>query len=109
MRKYWADKWVKALRSGDYKQGKTHLRYGDCYDVLGVLCDLWGKDSGVDWDDIEGSLIYEFLEETEFIPSGIIRDFDICTSNEEILSNMNDSGKSFEELADYIEENYENL
>lgn len=36
-------KWVEALRSGKYKQGKKSLRSreGDKYCCLGVLCDLY--------------------------------------------------------------------
>lgn len=33
-------RWVAALRSGEYKQGKCALRRGDRYCCLGVLCDL---------------------------------------------------------------------
>ena len=33
-------KWVAALRSGKYKQGKEVLRDGDRYCCLGVLCEV---------------------------------------------------------------------
>ncbi len=33
-------KWIEALRSGKYKQGKGVLRYGDEFCCLGVLCDV---------------------------------------------------------------------
>lgn len=37
-------RWVKALRSGKYKQGKNYLRRqtpeGDRYCCLGVLCEI---------------------------------------------------------------------
>ena len=37
-------KWVTALRSGKYKQGRWHLRdEGGGYCCLGVLCDLYSK------------------------------------------------------------------
>ena len=47
-------RWVKALRSGKYKQGFKALRINDTYCVLGVLCDLYGQDKGLKWVDISG-------------------------------------------------------
>lgn len=48
MNKKIADKWVKALRSGKYKQGQYMLEYVDNkstkYCCLGVLCDLYQKE-----------------------------------------------------------------
>lgn len=35
-------KWIAALRSGAYKQGKGRLRRGDSYCCLGVLCEVAG-------------------------------------------------------------------
>ena len=32
--------WVKALRSGEYKQGGGALHRGDHFCCLGVLCDI---------------------------------------------------------------------
>ena len=39
-----AKKWVAALRSGEYEQGRFNLRYGDTFCCLGVACDLFLKD-----------------------------------------------------------------
>jgi hypothetical protein len=43
------DKWVAALRSGEYKQGKRKLRNKDKFCCLGVLCDVYSKEKGVEW------------------------------------------------------------
>ena len=45
MKKEIADKWVEALRSGKYKQGKSALKKDDSFCCLGVLCDIIGKGS----------------------------------------------------------------
>jgi hypothetical protein len=37
-------RWVAALRSGEYKQGKGALRLNNKFCCLGVLCDLYGDD-----------------------------------------------------------------
>jgi hypothetical protein len=39
-------KWVAALRSGEYLQAYSKLRSGARYCCLGVLCDLYAKDTG---------------------------------------------------------------
>jgi len=50
MNKEWKDKWVAALRSGEYTQGYNYLKLTNtdkvksCFCVLGVLCDLWLKE-----------------------------------------------------------------
>ena len=49
--------WIDALNSGEYKQGKAHLkrlRLGDTvptYCCMGVLMDLAAKDGGAQWVD----------------------------------------------------------
>lgn len=37
-------KWLEALRSGEYKQGREYLRRGNYYCCLGVLCDIAVKE-----------------------------------------------------------------
>lgn len=48
MKKDIAKKWVKALRSGKYKQGKhalkTETKHGTQHCCLGVLCELYQQD-----------------------------------------------------------------
>ena len=39
-------KWIAALRSGEYKQGRSYLRDGAEYCCLGVLCDVYRKETG---------------------------------------------------------------
>lgn len=53
------EKWVQALRSGEYKQTYNVLHIKDCFDVLGVLCDLYVKEKKLEW--IEGEKdVYAF-------------------------------------------------
>lgn len=39
-------KWVQALESGEYEQGRSYLRHGNNFCCLGVACDLYLKDGG---------------------------------------------------------------
>ena len=43
------EKWVAALRSGEYKQSKKQLCSDNGFCCLGVLCDLYLKENGLDW------------------------------------------------------------
>jgi len=42
-------KWVAALRSGEYEQTGGMLRSNNGYCCLGVLCDLYAKETGMKW------------------------------------------------------------
>lgn len=103
MNKYWKDQWVKALRSGEYKQGQHRLCRevdSECqYCVLGVLCDIsyngyWEKFQDV-WrvGGRSGFPVEELLEEVGLTPN-----------DASFLAGRNDSGLDFRMLANYIEE-----
>jgi len=114
-----AEKWVAALRSGKYKQGRRQLRSGDSYCCLGVLCDLAVKEGVI---KCERSLTFDAVlygDELEkaYLPcqvitwSGMKNAFGRLNKvylNED-LANMNDRGCSFEEIADAIERHYNEL
>ena len=90
-------KWVAALRSGKYKQGRGALRKGDTFCCLGVACDLIDKDG---WEDGTFGMGWNGTgcEST---------DLPFINSDEAIsLSELNDKERlSFKEIADYIEHN----
>lgn len=107
--------WVAALRSGDYKQGK-HTMYNQeykrfcCLGVLEHVCMGGRVETSFDPSD-------EFLRHAPYVnaylalPTGKFYDeYNIClreTGIEQRLINMNDSGMSFADIADYIEQNVE--
>lgn len=95
-------KWIEALRSGKYKQGRGALRNGDTFCCLGVLCDISGV---AKWDvtRYDGEL---------YMPPKSVREWagldgypvylDGPTGDD--VSHLNDQmGLSFEEIADLIE------
>lgn len=95
-------KWLEALRSGKYKQGRGRLRQGDEFCCLGVLCDISGLGEWIGEVETKG---YSFKEDIRYgtLPRHMVPELSCKTSNS--LTGMNDSGKSFAEIADYIEEN----
>lgn len=106
-------KWLEALRSGKYAQGRKYLRRinddGDRFCCLGVLCDIikpsgWGNTAMI-YGSSEKIIAYtagdmsaqgvpptSFLDEIG-LDSGIARD----------LARMNDRGDDFEVIAKAIE------
>ena len=101
-------KWLAALRSGEYKQikDKLHTTSGHC--CLGVLTevvegkDCWSTDSfgRIALNGETSSLTFGTREKAEF-PTHIDG-----KSVSNTLITMNDSGgKSFAEIADWVEEN----
>lgn len=96
--------WIAALRSGDYKQGCKALCVEDdhgqrSYCCLGVLADLvdstWNKQR--DEEDVV-TWLSRGEHHDQFLPGDMVDD-DV----QALLSELNDFGSTFEEIADRIE------
>lgn len=86
-------KWIAALRSGEWKQCRERLTDGEGYCCLGVLHKiLTGEEPPWLWGD-KGQGI-EKPKQINLKPLSIKH-----------LSDRNDEGQSFSEIADYIEAN----
>ena len=105
-------KWVSALRSGDYKQTQHRLRKEDGFCCLGVLCDLYIKDNNVEWE-IDEDNIYRYEKHFTVLPPSVVEWVGVEDSNPYVigvtgglctLAELNDSGSTFEGIADVIEE-----
>lgn len=113
-------KWLDALRSGEYNQtaGALHNKNGFC--CLGVLCDIVKDDLNLEWDFEEQKVldaysidsnvshlpivVAEYVELYSVSPLcktsyyGDIKYIDIAV--------INDRGASFSEIANIIEEQF---
>ena len=102
-------KWLDALRSGGYKQGRLCLRRGDEFCCLGVLCDISGLGKWLGPND-DGEDHYEVGSEYEWAyPPKAVRDvagldYENPLVGVRTLGDINDEGATFEEIADLIEE-----
>jgi len=102
-------KWVDALRSGEYQQGQNYLRTDNGFCCLGVLCDLYGKENNVEWNLANNGHNYEFQDNGSILPlsvmvwSGIEGQNPDIDNGTETLSGLNDNGYTFIEIADVIE------
>lgn len=136
MNKDIAIKWTEALRSGKYKQGRGLLKQIDKkgqfkHCCLGVLCELYNKDRKKKKkkalyvkDDIlscplTGKVVegFSFDGDDQLLPY-IVREWaGLDSSNGEVfiggkffdLAELNDSGKKFSTIANFIEKNVEIL
>ncbi len=117
MKKNIATKWVKALRSGEYKQGygKLHHPKTNDYCCLGVLCKIYEKD----FERMDST-----LRNSEYLPLALIEDFNIADGicgrvngitkggitigkkQYDSLIGANDNHESFANIANWIEKNY---
>src|SRR5687768_4898762 len=98
MDQYWKQKWVKALRSGKYQQGrgylkqKNHLTNQFEYCCLGVLCDLYDSKRWKEFD-CKPSLYddyFQYENESASIPQEIASKINLTKSVENNLMGMND-------------------
>lgn len=106
-------RWLEALRSGDYEQGKNCLRdANNNFCCLGVLNDLYIQDTGNGgWEMLVNGKSYSSYESSAY-PHPLVLEwagiYDPYIGDEEgtvfDLSIVNDQGASFEQIADMIEE-----
>ena len=100
--------WVKELRSGEYNQIQRSLHTDDGFCGLGVLCDIAIDD---DWVFVkrDGNWLPSHWKMQGFsaaLPDKLREDLKITDIQQWNLIAMNDNeGKSFNEVADWIEEN----
>lgn len=99
------DKWVAALRSGDFKQGRDQLYNSltNTYCCLGVLAEInnqlkCGLFKAKDYHI--GNPISLFRQEAS-------ASYYLDEGDQDSLMEMNDSGTDFKAIADWIENNIE--
>lgn len=122
MKKEIKDLWVTALRSGKYQQGKDYLRSSDnTFCCLGVLCDILEPEA---WKRIDHDEDSEYCHHgaNNILPAIIELKANMNTNNGMIiiedpatdkqlmyLTNLNDSGMTFHQIADIIDRYWERL
>lgn len=135
MKKEVMEKWVAALRSGEYEQTDSTLRcqinpndlsYSFC--CLGVLTDICRKETGKSWeeltiesDDMLNNPVIEWAgiktldkhtrkdREKLCIEDEYLGVFLTKKGKKRLLTELNDTGKSFNYIATVIEKNYERM
>lgn len=110
----WKARWLEALRSGKYQQGKYRLRDNadgaDRFCCLGVLCDTydpngWGPNNS-DPDSVDSRLVYMAPDGgvgSAYLPLQIEAEVGITQSAQDKLTSLNDEPHDFDYIADWIE------
>lgn len=112
MKKRIMEKWVKALRSKKYKQGKDFLRQNNEFCCLGVLCDLSKSN---EWIKSQFDDTYYYLGANKILPEDVRLWAGLKTENGTMsndlmcLTELNDNGKTFKQIANIIEKRYKDL
>lgn len=109
MKKEIMEKWVSSLRSGEYKKGTGELRSNGAYCCLGILTDLYQKDTGDilrDWDEAETTktliaLVVRLWAGISLGSSSVLR------YEPDSLAYQNDNDKTFDKIANRIETEWE--
>lgn len=112
-------KWVEALRSGRYEQGKAMLKTKEGkYCCLGVACDLFMKDKGGEWG-VDKYDLPHFQKQYGDLPTSVMEwlglsDIEGCYRDDigdrRDLTSDNDGGDyDFEDIASTIEVEPEGL
>jgi len=120
-------KWVAALRSGEYVQITGQLSECDIraskrgFCCLGVLTDLYAKDSDIPLETLlsikqDGGICRDVEKwagmgsDMGTLPSRVFVDVEYGRgTNHDDLANLNDDGAGFNRIADVIEEHWEKL
>jgi hypothetical protein len=109
MNKRFKTRWTKALRSGEYEQGRSRLvSHDDKFCCLGVACNLLAEDGFGAWvvDEFSGEWSYETGDHVSdiMLPPEAALKIGLKDDAEDALVQLNDDGGSFDEIADWIEE-----
>ena len=103
------EKWLAALRSGDYQQGTGQLKNGDRYCCLGVACEIsglgaWEFDNYRCLSDVHSGSLPKEVQRALGLAS------DVGWVGEKSLVSLNDIEKlTFNQIADLIESRPEGL
>jgi hypothetical protein len=112
--------WITALRSGGYTQGTASLHSSNGFCCLGVAAKEFLTDDVVVTEDIDeydnNYTTWTYDTECEVAPEYVMKALGLYDENgtsrtrltSMMLTDMNDKGKTFEQIADIIEANPEN-
>lgn len=104
------NKWIKALRSGNYKQTPFNLHNNIGYCCLGVGCDLIDSNAWVRWNDEDYYFTYAPENQNEedrewmFMPASVRAEYGLSDYLMRFMTKLNDCyNKDFNFIADFLE------
>jgi|SRR6266853_268140 len=99
-------RWIEALRSGKYKQGRSFLKIKEGFCCLGVLCELAVEDKIIEpaIRSLSNNDYWTYLGQNKIPPKIIEKWAELDDPTMVELAKMNDNAYRFDEIAKYIEE-----
>lgn len=111
MNKEIKEKWIAALESDEYRQTQGYLKDRGGFCCLGVLCDLYSKETDTPWQIEDGLCVMggsSGVLPTEVMEwSNIPNAWGDHQNKEYVIQSLtayNDNGKNFKEIAEIIRE-----
>jgi len=106
------ERWVRALRSGEYEQTTRCLHNDKGFCCLGVLCDLYAKEHNVSWNRNSITQKYDLFHSDQVLPPEVMewarveRDPTVkhASRGATTLAMLNDHSLDFNQIAQIIEE-----
>lgn len=111
------ERWLQALESGDYEQGRNYMRRDvdgrRFYCCMGVACELFGyellpggnDEFGVSNDDLGPDADNTDDVQSQYLPDSINRQLDLTLRENGTLASLNDTWEySFAEIAQFVRE-----
>lgn len=109
-------KWIDAL--GVYPQSKNALKNPDGFCCLGVLCDIYAQEHNVSWNKDNWKTYQTLYGSSDYLPAAVVNWAELESNNPYVnffdeedgtsylleLSELNDDGRTFSEIAKLIEE-----
>jgi hypothetical protein len=100
-------KWVEALRSGEYTQGRGSLK--DNYDgdikhcCMGVLAEVAGLELTPE-ETTSSSTRWLFMGDQGYLSDPTLKSLGLDYGIQSVLIAKNDTSSTFEDIADYIDQ-----
>lgn len=100
-------RWVEALRSGKYEQGRSWLHKQGRFCCLGVACEVMGVEWAGEEEDEDGYYyamnLLDFPGHSSILPPELTQRLGISTDDHNALAELNDEGVPFCDIATLIE------
>lgn len=109
------DQWISALRGTQYGKTTGFLRKNNCYCAIGVLCDLYSKETKIPWELNVGTGgrfsicgFWNHAPESVLTWAGINEDKNPVEYEKYVrIVNLNDhEDMTFALISDYIDQNF---
>ncbi len=111
-----ADKWITALLSGEFEQGRHLLHNDNKFCCLGVLCKLYADATGIQGVKSPDFDFVHYHNQTERLPIEVMKWSGMASAvgvlgedHLKSLAGMNDTGSTFVQLAEVIKQHTKEL